>query len=163
MAAKEYDLWQEQFSRECGIRSAIILYGNTGDLTFDPSTYMYTGLVDVLVPILKKRGFERVQLWDRVNGSRAASGQAAPAEKAPAGDAQQGGSQPYDMGDLGSGFEDSNLPPQRTPNDIQREFTEIYHMLQQHDHPTAVIFDGSDYIFGNANAFSPQELQYLAT
>ncbi len=163
MAAKEYDLWQEQFSRECGIRSAIILYGNTGDLTFDPSTYMYTGLVDVLVPILKKRGFERVQLWDRVKGSRAASGQAAPAEKAPAGDAQQGGSQPYDMGDLGSGFEDSNLPPQRTPNDIQREFTEIYHMLQQHDHPTAVIFDGSDYIFGNANAFSPQELQYLAT
>ena len=164
MAEKEYDLWQERFRRECGIRSAVILYGNTGDLAFDARTHMYTGLIPVLLPMLRELGFERITRWDRVNGSVSLSGQA-PMVQPESQPQAQGGSVPYDagaFGDLGDGFEDAALPPRRTPDDIQREFTEIYHMLQQHDHPAAVIFDGSDYIFGNANAFSPQELQYLA-
>ena len=164
MAEKEYDLWQERFRRECGIRSAVILYGNTGDLTFDATTRMYTGLIPVLLPMLRNLGFERIERWDRVNGNVSLSGQS-PMRPPAANPQAQGASVPYDageLGDLGSGFEGEDLPPQRRPEDIQREFTEIYHRLQQHDHPTAVIFDGSDYIFGNANAFSPQELQYLA-
>ena len=32
MAQKEYDIWLEQFQREIGFKSAIILYGNTGDI-----------------------------------------------------------------------------------------------------------------------------------
>ena len=133
MAEKEYDLWQERFRRECGIRSAVILYGNTGDLAFDARTHMYTGLIPVLLPMLRELGFERITRWDRVNGSVSLSGQA-PMVQPESQPQAQGGSVPYDagaFGDLGDGCEAAALPPRRTPADIQREFTEIYHMLQQ--------------------------------
>ena len=32
MAVKEYDLWMERFNREIGIKSSVILFGNTSDI-----------------------------------------------------------------------------------------------------------------------------------
>lgn len=163
---KEYDLWQERFHRESGIRSAVILYGNTGDLTFDQNTHMYTGVIPVLLPMLKDRGFKNILCWDRVNGMRPLSGHLMNVGQAVNNPQAQENSVPYDMGESTNSFSSfgsgENALSERDPRVIQEEFTAIYHTLHQHDQPTAVIFDSSDYLFGNANAFSPQELQYLA-
>ena len=68
MAKKEYDLWIEKFKRECGIKSAIILFGNTSDImmnTYNQGTYM--PVINSVISCLRSQKY-KVTKWDRVDG-----------------------------------------------------------------------------------------------
>ena len=61
--------WLERFNRDAGIKSSIILFGNTDDIYFDSlNNGKYDSLVELVIRNLKKKGYEKVVKWDRVSG-----------------------------------------------------------------------------------------------
>ncbi len=61
--------WLERFNRDAGIKSSIIVFGNTDDIYFDAlNNGKYGNLVELLIRNLKNKGYEKVVKWDRVSG-----------------------------------------------------------------------------------------------
>lgn len=160
MAKKEYDLWLERFSREAQIKSAIILSGNTGDLFFNAKKGgTFTGLLDVLYPVLKDIGFTSITTWNRVDGMKV-QGENNDFGSVPN---QIAGSNAYDLGDdddIGDNDENTSSPTYKEPREF---FPYILSVMHNPGTNRAIILDYSDYLFGNANSFSEAELSYLAT
>ena len=69
MAEKKYDAWLEQFEREIGIKSSVIVYGNTNDLVFNAyKNGIHDSVVNTLIDSAKAKGYSKVIKWDRVDG-----------------------------------------------------------------------------------------------
>ena len=61
--------WLERFNRDSGIKSSIIVFGNTDDIYFDSlNSGKYGNLVELLIRNLKNKGYEKIVKWDRVSG-----------------------------------------------------------------------------------------------
>jgi len=155
MAAKEYDKWLERFAQECGIKSAVILSGNTSDIMCSKfQNGMYMPIINIIVDSLKKQQF-KVTKWDRVDGiDSTLSDKAAYHPSATPADTKT-----YDMGMDISTLND-------TPGNHKEPEEFFSYMLEQIRHSSenrAYILDYSDYLFGSANSLSEKEREYLAT
>jgi len=67
MAQKNMDLWLDRFDRESGIKSSIILHGNTTDIMLNQNG-RYESVIKCVVTKLLEKGYESIVKWDRVDG-----------------------------------------------------------------------------------------------
>ncbi|MBM4084309.1 MAG: AAA family ATPase, partial [Planctomycetes bacterium] len=161
MAADRENLWLAALSRHSSIRRALIVDGNVNDVCYCPETQDYRLVVETLMRTLQQKGFENVILWDRFSGMQNVSAQMRQAmerEAALAGaDGQTG--EAYEAGDAATAPEPSAAPGPQNPDDF---FGLVYHhLLHQGSRRYAFVIDYSHYLFGNANALSEQERQWL--
>ncbi len=161
MAKKEYDLWIERFKRECGIKSAIILFGNTSDImmnTFNNGLYM--PVIDTVVSCLQAQKYN-VTKWDRVDGID--NKLSNPIKESNIQNLQSEST--YDMGIDTDDFANLETPNYKAPEEF---FPYMLQQIQQNRGEDdikgrAYILDYSDYLFGSANSLSEKEREYLAT
>lgn len=160
MARKELNAWLTKFDREIGLRSSVILFGNTNDIVLNRrANGKYQPFLDVVADALRDKGYETLVKWDRVDGIDYAFSndipEGASCSSQPAGDE-------YDMG-FGDGElsrSNGSRPDYKSPDEF---FPYLLQTLADGAKKTAFILDYSDYIFGNANSLSEKERNYLAT
>ena len=71
MITNEYNpKWIENFTRELGIRKAIILNGNLNDLFYYKNTQSYHSILPIIKSILKEKGFDEKKIisWNQFEG-----------------------------------------------------------------------------------------------
>jgi ATPases with chaperone activity, ATP-binding subunit len=162
MAEKKYDAWLEQFEREIGIKSSVIVCGNTNDLVFNAyKNGIHDSVVNTLIDSAKAKGYSKVIKWDRVDGIDTDTSDEItvfPSQE------RSGAQNVYDFGDDDLSSE-SNEHTYRDPGEF---FPYMLNLLpdsqnRNSNQHVAFILDYSDYLFGNANSLSEQERQYLAT
>src|SRR5437763_13157477 len=73
MSERQIPLWLQNFTRQAGVRRAIVLHGNTLDVTLDPQSGQYVGVPDLAGAALRQAGFEQIVLWNRTEGMRGIS------------------------------------------------------------------------------------------
>lgn len=163
MRGRECDLWLERFQREIAIKSSVIVFGNTTDIMLNTLNIgRYDSVLDTMISHIRRRGFEKVVKWDRVDGidrdvSDDVDGFARntdePAEVSSC-------SHAYDLDDdMGfGGSVGGNRPCYQSAD----EFFPYMLSALKYARKTAFILDYSDYLFGNANALSEQERNHLA-
>ncbi len=150
--------WLERFNRDSGIKSSIIIFGNTDDIYFDSlNSGKYGNLVELLIRNLKKKGYEKVVKWDRVNGIDEKLSDKI--EISNLIDDSQLSESSYDLGD---DFEDESESSNTYPEPGEF-FPFMLHAIKGGTGKTAFILDYSDFIFGNANSLTDAERQYLTT
>jgi len=161
MSERVTPLWLQNFTRQAGIRRAIILHGNTLDISFDPHAGQYRSVPDVASAALRRAGFEQVVLWNRTEGMRGISPEQQQALYADA----AGGSAPpppgkaYDMGLPASPAPAIDTPKALDPLDFFRVVQQ--RMARPTARRTAFVIEWSQYLFGNANGLSEAERQWL--
>ena len=157
MAVKELDLWLGKFDREIGIKSSVILFGNTADIIKNRFTNgQYQSVLEVVISAIQHKGYKTVIRWDRVDGIDSCSGgTSGPPKKSSGGSA-------YDLGFGDDAFATPvhEEPRYKSPDDF---FPYLLQTLEDGANRTAFVLDYSDYIFGNANSLSEKEREYLAT
>ena len=60
--------WLESFEREVGIRRCVMLSGNTLDVY--KLERQYVPIQNIVINVLKSKGFTDVILWDRFSGAK---------------------------------------------------------------------------------------------
>lgn len=162
MASKEQNVWLSKLDREIGIRSSVIVFGNTNDILLNRfENGRYQPFMTVLASALRAKGYETLVKWDRVDGIDRTFSDKIPdsqisASNEPAGD-------DYDMGFDEDEFlpaPTDDTPTYKSPDEF---FSYLLQVLAGGARKTAFILDYSDYIFGNANSLSEKERDYLAT
>lgn len=162
MASKEQNVWLSKLDREIGIRSSVIVFGNTNDILLNRfENGRYQPFMTVLASALRAKGYETLVKWDRVDGIDRTFSDKIPdsqisASNEPAGD-------DYDMGfdeDDSLPAPTDDTPTYKSPDEF---FPYLLQVLAGGARRTAFILDYSDYIFGNANSLSERERDYLAT
>lgn len=162
MASKEQNVWLSKLDREIGIRSSVIVFGNTNDILLNRfENGRYQPFMTVLASALRAKGYETLVKWDRVDGIDRTFSDKIPdsqisASNEPAGD-------DYDMGFDEDDFlpaPTDDTPTYKSPDEF---FPYLLQVLAGGARKTAFILDYSDYIFGNANSLSEKERDYLAT
>ena len=164
--AAEYDVWLSRLNRECGIRSSIILTGNTADIIrskYDKSTNIpnYQTVIEAVAACVREKGYTQIVKWDRVDGIDAVVSNFTQPLDNTGRDAVSPND--YDLGDSFDLEEDTNVSAQiryRSPDNF---FPYILQTIRSGKGRTAFILDYSDYLFGNANSLSEKERDYLAT
>lgn len=156
MSAESKNAWLERFSREIGIKSSVILSGNVNDVYSDESG-RYENLVDILMKILKRKGFNKLVLWDRACGIDAQRSDFIDVAQE---EEMESGGEDYDLGD-----EKETAPVSSSPryNDPAEFFPYLLDRIRNKERTDkyAFILDYSDYVFGNANALSESERLHL--
>ena len=164
--AVEYDVWLNRLNRECGIRSSIILTGNTADIirskySNNANITNYQTVMEAVIACVQNKGYTQIVKWDRVDGiDTAVSNFAQPLDYA-RDDAVSGSD--YNLGDdfdTGEGAGNTAPTKYRSPDNF---FPYILQAIRSGKGGTAFILDYSDYLFGNANSLSEKERDYLAT
>ena len=158
--AENKTAWLERFNRDAGIKSSIILFGNTDDIYFDAlNSGKYGSLVELVIRNLKGKGYENVVKWDRVSGIDAKLSDKIELSN-PADSAQTGGND-YNLGDDDTFAADTgNTNTYTNPVEF---FPYMLQAISGGSGKTAFILDYSDFIFGNASSLSDAERQYLTT
>ena len=159
MAAKEQNAWLSKLDREIGIKSSVILFGNTNDILINKySSGKYEPFMDVVAATLRNKGFETLIKWDRVDGIDQSFSDSAINH----GSCSDQPGEAYDMGFDDNSFmgSSSSGPAYKSPEEF---FPYMLQTLADGARKTVFILDYSDYIFGNANSLSEKERDYLAT
>ena len=166
MAVNGYNLWLDRFKREAGIKSALIVYGDTNDIMLDTANGgRYAPVIQAIVSYLTSKKYRVIQ-WDRVDGlagNAEGSDQSLRIDDIHPAVVQN----PYEIDLEGDEFTrgSSQQAPERTnrykdPNEF---FPWLLGDVRKHSVGTAYVLDYSDYLFGDANSLSEKERQYLAT
>lgn len=153
--AREANLWLEKFSRDIGIKSAVLLFGNVDDLMqnkFNSGKYEY--VLDSVIGALKSKGFLNVIKWDCVKGIdyTISNVRQNSAENSAGNSADD-----YDMGE--DTDTNSGGPKYDKPGEF---FPYLLEEIKDRPNGKAFIIDYSDYIFGNQDRLSEAERQYLS-
>lgn len=156
MENKEYDVWLECFNRECGIKSAIVLFGNTTDIMCNKHEGgLYMPIIRTVISNLHNHNF-KVTKWDRVDGiDNELSDKILQTTKMNAASESY-----YDVrftDDESSDEVDFNY------KDPEEFFPYMLEQIRNGGESRAYILDYSDYLFGSANSLSEKERVYLAT
>lgn len=156
MAKKEYDLWLERFNREIGIKSSIILFGNTSDIILNQlDNGKYQTVLQTVMSTLRNKGYSSVVKWDRVDGiDQNISDQLVISTNE-----EPSNYKDYDIG-LDDDFSNGNTT--KCYSDPDEFFPYLLNIIKNGQGKTAFVLDYSDYLFGNANSLSEKERQYLA-
>jgi hypothetical protein len=168
MASQKENAWLEALERQSGIRRAIILHGNIGDVSYNIDDQEYHSVVEVVLRMLKRRGFGQVILWDRFNGMQNVSDferqqleRSAAQGNCPSDDSGEA----YEVGDAEPVAQDTVAvseaqgvaPP--NPDDF---FALVYHhLIREPRKGYGFVIDWSHYLFGNPNSLTDQERQWL--
>lgn len=159
--------WLKNLQRQAGIRRGIILHGDVLDACYNFKAQQYEPVLDVVIQTLNDRGFEDVVIWDRFSGveniscdkwskmiQEATFGASPLAEEA-----EEDTDDDYDAGprDVPRNMTQGSAPPNAD------DFLAVvyHHMLNPKKKPVAFLLDWSQYLFGNSNALSEQERQWL--
>ena len=156
MATKEYDIWLERFNRECGIKSAVILFGNTTDIMcnqLEGGSYM--PVIHTMIRNLKRNQF-KITKWDRVDGIDNELSDPIMQNSI----AETASENAYDMGMDGDAFGNDVSANYKEPEEF---FPYMLEQIRSSRESRAYILDYSDYLFGSANSLSEKEREYLAT
>lgn len=161
MASKEQDVWLSKLDREIGIRSSVIVFGNTNDILFNRfENGRYQPFMTVLAGALRAKGYETLVKWDRVDGIDHMFSDKIPDSRIATSNEPTGDD--YDMGHDEDDFlpaPTDDTPTYKSPDEF---FPYLLQVLAGGARRTAFILDYSDYIFGNANSLSEKERDYLA-
>jgi len=163
MASNSENSWLGNLERQAGIRRILLIHGDVFDVRFSQDTQDYCSAVDLVVRVLKRRGFDQVVLWDRFAGADSTVKPAwdALVREATLGPAAQTtGSSDYDVGPAGPTA--PAMTSGAAPPSVD-DFLAVmhFHMLHPKRQRYAFVLDWSQYLFGNANALSEQERQWL--
>jgi len=162
MEGKGYDLWVERFDREIGIKSSVIVFGNTTDIMLNSlNAGKYEPVINTIISHVRQKGFRKIVKWDRVDGiDRDISDDVIVDEPKENNNAQNGGNV-YDLGDdlEFDGSANDGGKCYREPGEF---FPYMLSAIKNNIGKTAFILDYSDYLFGNANSLSEKEREYLA-
>ena len=154
MAKKEYDVWLERFNRECGIKSSIILFGNTSDIIRNQlNSGLYMPVMQTIIQNLRQNKF-KVTKWDRVDGIDKALSD--PVMQIAIKETTENA---YDMGLSVQDMENTEVN-YKAPEEF---FPFMLQHIRSGSDRRAYILDYSDYLFGSANSLSEKEREYLAT
>jgi DNA polymerase III delta prime subunit len=162
MSERDVPLWLQNFTRQAGVRRAIVLHGNTLDVSFDPRSGQYMGVPDLAASALRQAGFEQVVFWNRTEGMRGIS---AEEQRALYADASGTATPPppqakaYDMGTPASPAPAISAPKAVDPLDFFRLVQQ--RMTRPGRQRMAFVIEWSQYLFGNANGLSEAERQWL--
>ena len=156
MEKKEYDVWLERFNRECCIKSAIILFGNTTDIILNQlKNGIYTPVINTIISNLKNRKF-KITKWDRVDGiDNELSDKLMQIPHSNETSTENS----YDMGITPDSFENDDNTNYKEPEEF---FPFMLEQIRSGKEERAYILDYSDYLFGSANSLSEKEREYLA-
>ena len=162
MAIKEYDLWMERFNREIGIKSSVILFGNTSDIMLNTmNSGRYDTVLDTVISNIRQKGFKKIVKWDRVDGIDSKISDQILLDNDNLDEGINDNSYDYNFGDDSDTFNSGNqIPCYKEPDEF---FPYLLDVIKNGNSKTAFILDYSDYIFGNANSLSEKERTYLAT
>jgi DNA polymerase III delta prime subunit len=158
MSERHIPLWLQNLTRQAGIRRAIVLHGNTLDVSLDPQSSQYIGVPELAGAALRGAGFEQVVQWNRTDGMRGISleqqralyvAAAGPAPAAPP------NAVPFDMGSAAPVAAPKAVDPLDFFRLVQQRMSRPTHQR------TAFIIEWSQYLFGNANGLSEMERQWL--
>jgi len=163
MAKDSENTWLDNLKRQVGIRRGIILHGDVLDVCYDTSSTTYRPILDVVVRTLSDRGFHHVVVWDRFSGVENISCDkwASLVKEATFGSSanDDDAEDDYDVGPRSAPPESSQgVAP---PNADDFLSVVYHHMLRPKKERIAFVLDWSQYLFGNANALSEQERQWL--
>lgn len=158
--AEKRNTWLERFNREAGIKSAIILFGNVNDIYHNElNPGRYDNFTDVIIQSLKKKGYEKILLWDRVGGiDHHRSDQISIGDET----ADDDLGEEYDTGD-----DDEKIAPDLASPRVMRYadpvefFPYLLEIVRDDKGKKAIILDYSDFLFGNANSLSDAERHHL--
>lgn len=157
MAQESCDLWLERFKREAGIKSAVILSGNTSDIMRNPQNNgVYQPVLQVVIDTLRSCKYTSIIKWDRVDGVDPSLSDPVILLNTP----PAASSDTYDLGDDLSDTSGSSTPAYRDPDEF---FPYLLDLIRHGTGKTAFILDYSDYLFGNSNSLSEKERNHLAT
>lgn len=153
--AKDIDMWLERFNCECGIKSAIILFGNTTDIICNKlESGLYMPVIPTIIRNLHNQQF-KVTKWDRVDGVDNELSDSFVSntviDTVPAGN--------YDMGFDANDQKNETNTNYKDPDDF---FPFMLDQIRSSSESRAYILDYSDYLFGSANSLSEKERNYLA-
>jgi DNA polymerase III delta prime subunit len=168
MANEKENTWLETLERQSGIRRAIILHGNIGDVCYNIDIQEYQPALEVTLQTLKRKGFDLVVLWDRFNGIQNISDSERQQleHSATMGDRtceEYGEAYDVDSDDFTS-HGNATAPEMQgvatpDPNDF---FAVIYHhLIRKPRKRYAFVVDWSHYLFGNPKSLTEQERQWL--
>lgn len=163
MANDNENAWLDNLSRQAGIRRGIIIHGEVLDVCYNPATQDYRSVLELIVQVIKRRGFDHVVVWDRFSGvdnipvdawnklvNEATFGPANPSQ----------GDNDYDVG-VRQPSRNENSRGAAPPNAEDFLAVVYFHMLNPKKERYAFLLDWSQYLFGNANSLSEQERQWL--
>lgn len=150
--------WKDNFLKDLGTKESIIVSGNVLDICQDNHDHnKYNLIVENIQHLAAAQGFKNIYLWDG-NTTKTLSGTAL---ETPAANAGANGS----TSPLESEFADMMGGPTGAPvggETIDGFFSSMLETLtNSNTDSTVFILDYSDYIFGNANALSEKERDYL--
>lgn len=161
MAKVEYNIWLERFKREIGIKSAVILFGNTSDIMLNPmKSGQYQPVMQTVISTIRSKGYDKIVKWDRSGGiDKEGSDNIPDLTLQGSAPLQSGSSSDYDLGDE---FNTGNVGPQSyaDPNEF---FKYVLDVVRGGTGKTAFILDYSDYVFGNSASLSELERNFLTT
>ena len=80
MASNIENSWLGNLERQAGIRRILLIHGDVFDVRFSQDTQDYCSAVDLVVRVLKRRGFDQVVLWDRFAGADSTVGLGCPCQ-----------------------------------------------------------------------------------
>jgi DNA polymerase III delta prime subunit len=158
MSERNVPLWLQNLTRQAGIRRAIVLHGNTLDISLDTQTGQYVGVPDLAGAALRQAGFDQVVQWNRTDGMRGISAeqqQALYADAAGPAPAPPPRGSTYDIGASAV----VTAPKAVDPLDFFRLVQQ--RMSRPTRQRTAFIIEWSQYLFGNATGLSEAERQWL--
>ena len=159
MSYKNIDMWLERFERESGLKSSIIVYGNTTDIMFNQKNAKYETVIKCMADRLLSRGYKNIIKWDRVDGIDYTL-----ISKCVIDDMSEPLSNNDKSNDYNVGYdEEFNINDGgKKLNDIEEFFSFLLKTIKGNSKKTAFILDYSDYIFGNANSLSEKERNWLS-
>ncbi|AFI03920.1 AAA family ATPase [Helicobacter cetorum] len=155
-------IWLENFERECMLKRALILSGNTIDLVFSKKDELLP-FKEVMVSSLKNQGFEHVISYSLLNGVEGISASEwsklqnieVEAKKIEEGESD------YDIG------ESPNEPNKQESNnstikiDMQNFLQVAQRVFANSTKSIVFVIDFANYLFGQINSLSEKERAYL--
>lgn len=159
MAEKICDIWLEKFIRDSGIKTSVILSGNTTDIMYNSyNSGKYETILMNIISVIKEAGYSKIIVWDRVDGIDTASSSNIPALSLTQGTPKNTAPNvsAYDMGEDYGDINAQNSGPTYA-GDADSFFGYMLDVLKNGSGQSVFILDYSDYLFGNANALSETE------
>jgi len=157
MTEKICDIWLEKFIRDIGIKSSVVLSGNTTDIMYNSyNGGRYENILMNIISTIKAAGYSKIVVWDRVDGINNSISSNIPASSAAKGTPKNTAPNSLDY-DMGEDFEDTQNTGLTYAGDVESFFAYMLDILKTGSGQHVFILDYSDYLFGNANALSEQE------
>ena len=139
-----------RISREAGVKRALIVEGNVGDVYLMDHRLM--GIKEAMRAVLSSSGFTDIVVWDRVSGLE---GDLSSLKLTPDVGTDEGDE--YDLGEVDIP-ETTATGSCADPGDM---FALVHRTMSDESRHTAFVMDWSEYLFSTGGQLDPMDRQYL--